>query len=181
VDLELRVVGESFPLETVDGLFGLRAEASRGFGRAVLRLRHLSAHQADGDSTVSYTGNTVSREFWNLELGAAGTVGYLYGRLGSSWHSVPEVEGVDVALGLEGWIPRGGWRPVGGLQWAAGASSGHRSTWALFLGLETTGSIPFRAGLRWHHGPGPSAQYEARSVDRWGLEVQLVPLPLGSP
>ena len=61
--------GDFFPLQTFDGQFGLGLEVSEGILRGRLRLLHASAHKADGDSTVSFRGETFSREFWSLEGG----------------------------------------------------------------------------------------------------------------
>lgn len=173
--LELGIEDNLFPLETVDGAFGLRIDAAQNIWRVTVRATHWSAHRADGDSTVTYPPQAVSREFASIEVGIHPGSFYGFARLGDAWHSVPESSGAMVAAGLQ-WRPISGtWRPVAALHYEHDPARGDFPTWSFFAGAET-GSHPLRLGVRWWKGPGPGGQHIEQHVNRFGVEAQISPL-----
>jgi hypothetical protein len=157
----------------VDGLFGLSWEYRwrSVFGR--LRVTHESAHKADGDSTITFPGETFSREYWNLELGKAWGRFYLYGQLGSSWHSVPDDSGVDMALGGTWRILPGSACPFLFFHLDAESSLEWRVSQSILAGWETGRSRRFRIGLRYYNGNSPRGQYWRTPEQFLGLELQF--------
>jgi hypothetical protein len=173
---ELGIEDHLFPLETVDGAFGLRIDAALALVRFTFRATHWSAHRADGDSTVVYPPRAVSREFATLEAGLHPDRFYIFGRAGGAWHEVPETSGAMFAAGMEGRAGAGSWRPVGGVYWERDPARGAAPTWSVFAGAET-GRRPLRLGVRWWKGPGPGGQHIDQRVNRFGVEMQIAPLP----
>ena len=173
--LELRIEDNLFPMETVDGTFGLRIDAAKNVFRVVLRVTHWSAHRADGDSTVDYPPRAVSREYGSLEAGIHPGAFYGFARLGAAWHRIPESSGAMVAAGVQ-WSPAlGTWRPALGAHYDYDPARGDRPTWAVFAGAET-GRRPIRLGFTWRKGPGPGGQRFEQHVNRFGIEMQIAPL-----
>jgi len=173
--LELGIEDNLFPLETVDGAFGLRVDAKQGLWRATLRGTHTSAHKADGDSTVAYPPQAVSREFATLEAGIHPGSFYSFVRIGAAWHSIPETSGAMVAIGAQWRAPRGTWRPIIAAHYDHDPARGDTPTWFLFAGAQT-GGRPFCLGVCWWKGPGPGGQHFEQHVNRFGIEMQLAPL-----
>jgi hypothetical protein len=173
--LDLGIDGNLFPLETMDGVFGLRVDAAQDIARVSLRARHLSAHRADGDSTVIYPPGAVSREFVTVEAGLHPGTLYVYARIGAAWHAVPKSSGAMTAVGIQWSRAEGAWRPMAAVHWENDPARGAWPTWSLFAGVET-GGMPFRLGLRWFQGPGPGGQHPERHAERLGFELQLAPL-----
>lgn len=175
VDVFLRLgrQGSFFPLETVDGLFGLSWEAARGSFQGRLRVIHESAHLADGDSTVVFPADTFSREYWNLELGKTWSRFVLYGQVGASWHSVPDDDGLDLALGGTWRILPGTGRPFLFFHLEAESAQEWRLNQSIVAGWETGATRQFRIGLRYYNGNSPRGQYW-RTTERYlGLEMQF--------
>lgn len=172
--LEMGISGNLFPLETVDGAFGLRVDAAPHLWRMCLRVRHWSAHRADGDSTVVYPPVSVSREFVTLEAGLHPSAVYMYARGGAAWHAVPETEGLMGAAGVQ-WLPQSGsWRPLMAFHVEYDPYRGDTPTWSIFAGTET-GDRPLRLGFRWWKGPGPGGQNRDARIERFGVEMQFAP------
>ncbi|HYV51051.1 MAG TPA: hypothetical protein VE910_04045 [Dongiaceae bacterium] len=173
--LELGIEDDLFPLETVDGAFGLRIDAAKHVWRVTVRATHWSAHRADGDSTVAYPPRAVSREYGTIEVGLQPGSFYGFARIGAAWHSVPESNGAMVAAGIQ-WSQAGGtWRPVLAAHYEDDPARGDAPTWFLFAGAET-GRRPLRLGLCWWKGPGPGGQHFEERGDRFGVEMQIAPL-----
>ena len=172
--LELGISGNLFPMETVDGAFGLRMDAARNPWRLCLRVRHWSAHRADGDSAVAYPPESVSREFVTLEMGLRPSTLYVYARVGTAWHAVPETEGLIVGAGIQWMAQTGSWRPLLAFHFDDDPHRGDASTWSIFAGTET-GARPLRLGLRWWKGPGPGGQDREARMERFGIEMQFTP------
>lgn len=172
--LELGISGNVFPMETVDGAFGLRVDAAQDFWRVCLRVRHWSAHRADGDSTVVYPPESVSREFITLEAGLHPGAVYAYARGGAAWHAVPETEGLIAAAGIQWLAQSGSWRPLAAFHVEYDPYRGDAPTWSVFAGVET-GRRPLRLGLRWWKGPGPLGQDREARIERFGVEFQFAP------
>ncbi len=173
--LELGIEDNLFPMETVDGAFGLRVDAAKNLWRVALRATHWSAHRADGDSTVIYPPNSVSREYGTIEVGIHPGSFYGFARIGAAWHSVPERDGTMVAAGIQWSRSSGAWRPVAAAHYEDDPARGDAPTWFLFAGAET-GRRPLRLGLCWWKGPGPGGQNFEERVNRFGLEMQIAPL-----
>ena len=165
-----------FPMRTVDGVITLAGEAQECRWHGKLRLTHISSHQADGDSTVSYRGKTSSREFGNVELGYKWDTGlFVYGRLGASWHAVPEDNGPQAAIGAN-YVPR---PHSTGIVAAVHLDSDAQSNWrvdqSLFLGIGVGNSTRVRAGLRYYNGNSPVGQYRHIPLQTLGFELQFSP------
>jgi len=173
--LELKIEDNLFPMETVDGSFGLRIDAAKHTWRVALRVTHWSAHLADGDSMVSYPPRAVSREYGTLEAGVHPGGFYGFARVGASWHRIPETSGAMVAAGVQWTGESGTWRPAFGVHYDYDPARGDGPTWSVFAGAET-GGRPLRLGLTWWKGPGPGGQHFNQHVDRFGIEMQIAPL-----
>lgn len=173
--LELGIDDNLFPMETVDGAFGLRIDAAKNLWRVTLRATHWSAHRADGDSTVSYPPGAVSREFGTLEAGIHPGSFYGFARVGAAWHSIPEESGAMIAAGIQWSAASGRWRPLFGAHYEHDPSRGDIPTWAFVAGAET-GRRPLRLGVTYWNGPGPGGQHFEHHVNRFGIEMQIVPL-----
>jgi len=174
--LELAIDDDLFPMETVDGAFGLRIDAAKDVWRVTMRATHWSAHRADGDSTIQYPPSAVSREYGTIEVGVHPGSFYGFVRIGAAWHSVPERQGAIVAAGIQWSRSRGAWRPVAAAHYEDDPARGDAPTWFLFAGAET-GRRPLRLGICWWKGPGPGGQQFEQRVNRFGIEMQIAPLP----
>jgi|GEM_PF-1818146 len=160
--------GSFFPLRTFDGLLGLGLEGARGDWRARLRLSHLSAHKADGDSTVAFRAGTFSREFATLDVGRTWDALFAYLRVGASWHAVPSDEGPHLA---------GGFSWQSGLWFAAAhLDSDRQRGWHLnktaLTGIAPGTSRTFRVGFRIYSGDSPQGRYFDTPIQYLGLEIQ---------
>jgi hypothetical protein len=167
--------GSFFPLETVDGRFGLGVETRIRRAAVRLRILHWSAHAADGDTGVTYRGRTVSQEFAELEAGMGWGSAFTYLRLGGAWHAVPPEHGVRVAAGGRWDLPH----PVTGaflaLHLAADAQRNWRASRNVLLGWEFGGARRAPVALRGVHGFRPHGQYLEIIENYWGLDIQFSP------
>jgi hypothetical protein len=167
----------TFPLETVDGLFGLSVEGTRDRVMTRLRLVHMSAHKADGDSTVAFPASTYSKEFAMLDVGLRLGRAMIYGRVAGAWHAVPSDRGPHIGAGGQ-WRGAGRLRPIASGHLEAERDRSWRFAKSLFVGAETGRGPTVRLGLRAFSGPSPRGQYWRETERFAGLELQLVP---GSP
>jgi hypothetical protein len=165
--------GSFFPLETVDGLFGVGIETSYRSITGRLRLLHESAHKADGDSTVAYPGITYSKEFWQLDLGLVLERVSVYTRIGSAWHAVPEDPGIDLALGGTWKSPGERGRALVSLHLESDSARSWKLTKSVVAGWETGTRRRFLLGLRLFDGNSPAGQYWTRSESYVGMEIQF--------
>lgn len=165
--------GSFFPLRTVDGLFGLGVETRRNRIAARLRLLHQSAHKADGDSTLTYPGDTFSREFWQLEASLLLGRSWVYLRTGSAWHAVPERKGLELAMGGVWRGPGDSGRPLLSVHLEAADHDAWKLTKSVLAAWEAGRSRRFTAGLRFFDGLVPHGQYFDVSERFVGVEIQF--------
>ncbi len=87
-----------FPLETIDGLFGVFFETKFNFLHFQTRISHTSAHIADGSKE---TAITYSREFTQFRL-ALNMLHYFYVYTGISFlfHTIPETAPLGFQAGF---------------------------------------------------------------------------------
>jgi hypothetical protein len=173
VFMRLGKEGSFFPLETVDGMFGLGIETSYRSFTGRLRLLHESAHKADGDSTVTYPGVTYSKEFWQLDLGVVLDRLFIYSRIGSAWHAVPDDPGLDLALGGTWRSPGKRGRALVSAHFEADSARSWKLTKSVIGGWETGTQRRFLLGIRLFDGNSPPGQYWTRSESYVGIEIQF--------
>lgn len=173
VSMRLGRDGAFFPLETVDGLFGMGIETSYRSFSGRLRLLHESAHKADGDSTVVFPGITYSKEFWQLDLGLGRERLFAHARIGSAWHSVPEDPGIDLALGGTWRSPGERGRALVSIYLEADSARSWKLTKSVLGGWETGTRRRFLLGVRLFDGHSPQGQYWTRSESFVGIEIQF--------
>ncbi len=166
--------GTFFPLQTFDGLLGLGLETASGPFRGRLRFTHISAHKADGDSTVIYRGQTYSREFWRLEVGRWWHRLFLYAGIGSSWHAVPTDQGPHLVAGGSWEAGGGSWRPFAALHLSADQERAWRVDQSLFAGVATGVDRVFRIGLQYVAGNRPDGQYWITGEQFLGIKLQFL-------
>jgi hypothetical protein len=162
--------GGFFPLRTVDGVIRAGVELERSGRLLRLRLTHISAHQADGDSAVSYRGKTYSREFLDLEAGLHSETWFVYAGGGGAWHAVPHDPGIHLFAGSV-WSPRAP-GPVAAAHLSLDRRRGWRLTKSFLAGAQFGNGPSFRAGLRYFEGNRPEGQYDERTEQYLGIEIQ---------
>jgi len=167
--------GGFFPLRTTDGIIGGDLEAGGPRAMARLRLAHVSAHRADGDTTVSYRGKTVSREFFELEAGFRSAGFFLYGGGGASWHAVPEDPGPNFFAGGTWTNANPSWGPVAAVHGAIDRRRDWDLSVAVFGGVRFGEGPTFRLGARFFDGNRPEGQYDETTIRYMGAEIQYSP------
>lgn len=166
--------GAFFPLETVDGRFGLGIEAAHGPWRGRIRFTHVSAHLADGDSTVTFPGRTYSREFVSLDAGFRPGPLYAYARIGIHWHAVPADSGIDLAVGAQ-WESAGTHRIFAAAHLSADTERAWRVNQSVMAGYATGSGRIFHAALRYYRGNRFQGQYWTRPESYVGLDLMVTP------
>jgi hypothetical protein len=98
----LRQEGGRFPLDTVDGTFGLYAEYAAGPWQAQVRYTHVSAHFADGNPSppIAY-----SRETLSLRGGYSDENLHVYVGIHRLGNSIPEVHPLALQVGATYFVP----------------------------------------------------------------------------
>jgi len=167
--------GAFFPLRTFDGLFGLSGEIARGPWHGKLRLFHVSAHKADGDTTVTYRGQTYSREFAWFEIGRRMDRLFAYARAGFSWHAVPEDPGGDFALGAQWEPPPGSVGPYAAVHFSVDEERNWRVNQSVLAGVALGHTNRLMLGLRYFNGNSFEGQYHSEPLRLFGFEVMFQP------
>jgi hypothetical protein len=167
--------GSFFPVETVDGRFGLGVETRVRRAAFRLRVMHWSAHKADGDTSVAYRGRTFSQEFAELEAGLYRGRAFAYVRAGGAWHTVPRDRGLRVATGGRWDLPP----PLVGaflaVHLAAGAEERWRADQSALIGWEFGGARRARIAVRGYRGHRPHGQYRESIESYLGFDLQFSP------
>jgi hypothetical protein len=150
----------NFPLETVDGSFGLRFEARRGPWSGRVRLGHVSSHLADGASEIEERRIVYSREMLTLlaarDLGGAFRV---YGGPSFWVRADPPTESLQLQLGAE-WRPGRGARGAGGTGSTGATGGAARIAPYAAVDLRSRNELEWRvnqsveAGVRFPGAPG---------------------------
>lgn len=161
----LRQEGSRFPLETVDGLFGLYLEGRVGPAFWQLRYTHVSAHLADG--LIMLFASAYSRETATLKLGLGKRDAFLFAAARYLTHSDPQLAPWGAQLG-------GSWvvipQPVSpffsvDLQW--------REEWTQQFAVSLQGGLAirgeknqsgFRVFYQFYSGMDPRGQFHTEST-----------------
>lgn len=112
-----KLPGFNFPMETVDGSFGLPAEAVKGPWGVRLRAGHLSSHYADGTINILKKRVTYTREMVSLlgsyDAAARGGPARVYAGPAFYVHALPRTQSFSFQLGGQVCLPGGRMEPSG--------------------------------------------------------------------
>lgn len=166
-----------FPLQTVDGLFGLGIEADHSRWMVRLKLMHQSGHLADGSPQIEIPPVTFSRETASLDLGYGLRQAVVYARIGTPWHTAPEVDaGLELGLGFQGEVGTGQARPFLAAHFEAESEHNWRVRQSILAGWLIGRERQVLIGLRYQNGYRVHGQFWSATESLIGLELQYAPL-----